>query len=159
MWLSEILSDGASDMALQWGSTINLRWMCTVTSWYPSSHDFKCCQAVKPSPKAIKVGSWGTNKADIGSNEAHLFERNDQMGWPNELSVRLPFGDILGNLNPQVWFLFSAGRSSGSGALVCKGWDHPIDAWLIHLQFRLFSVPSTTGPPKVCAVLSVGKCI
>ena len=26
-------------------------------------------------------------------------------------------------------------------ALVCKGWDHPIDpAWQVHLQFGLFSI-------------------
>ena len=60
-----------------------------------------------------------------------------------------------------------AGCSSGSRALSCKGLDPPAwwfdPAWRMHLQFVLFSVP-TSGPQLihqrlVCAVLSVGKAI
>ena len=56
------------------------------------------------------------------------------------------------------------GHSSGGRAHACKSWDRPIKpAWRVHLQFELFSVPTsgppTTGPSKavVCAVLSMGK--
>ena len=36
------------------------------------------------------------------------------------------------------------GRSSGSRALTCTGWDHPIEPALqVHLQFVLFSVPTS----------------
>ena len=31
----------------QWGSTIQLPWVCTVTSRYLLWHDFRCCQDVK----------------------------------------------------------------------------------------------------------------
>ena len=42
-----------------------------------------------------------------------------------------------------------AGRSSGSRTLSCKGLDHLINpTWRMHLQFGLFSVP-TSGPQLV----------
>ena len=42
-----------------------------------------------------------------------------------------------------------ARRSSGGRTLACKGWGHPIEpAWQVHLQFRLFSVP-TSDPQQV----------
>ena len=48
-----------------------------------------------------------------------------------------------------VDFIVGAERSLDSRALTCKGWDHPIEPpWLVHLQFGLFSFP-TSGPQLV----------
>ena len=44
----------------------------------------------------------------------------------------------------------------GSGG----SWDHLIDpAWWVHLQFEIFSVPTSGPKAAVCAVLTAGKCI
>ena len=44
MWPGGILGHGALGLISLWGSTMKLPWVCTVTSWYRSWYDCRCCK-------------------------------------------------------------------------------------------------------------------
>ena len=148
MWLSETLHHHASGLVSKWSSTIKLPWVCTVTSWYPSWYDIRCCKDIKlhqptKGPRKVldslpKITTDGTalNAVDKFTYLGITLSRNVHID--DEITLRLrKASSVIGRVHTKVWRLKLQPKLHAYQTVVLTALFYACESWTWHTAMAI----------------------